>query len=310
MDELVCLESARECRAAVDPILVEDDRVLHNLLRMEERYLINSKLFECVQRNEITPDNRRTVAEWMLEVCEELRCQSDVFSLAMSYLDRFLSVCRIRRSAFQIVGSTCLLIASKVRETCPISPDKLVFYAANSFKLDDLWVWELLILSKLKWEVSTVTPHDFIRPLLRRIPVEESDVDCTVLFRHAHTFMALCAREFQFSNFTPSIIASASLAASLQGLEWTAKTGCSLPQLIDRLCQLTGVEGEYLGNCWQRIENMVQDVMASRDSASGNYYAGEETSVPPQSALQMTVDKLDDSNIASTPTDVRDVHFP
>lgn len=68
MDALLCLESGRECRAAVDPVLLEDDRVLQNLLGMEDRYLVNSKLFDCVQGNDITPEMRRTVAEWMLEV--------------------------------------------------------------------------------------------------------------------------------------------------------------------------------------------------------------------------------------------------
>lgn len=65
-----------------------------------------------------------------------------------------------------------------------------------------------------------------------------------------------------------------------------------------------------MGNCLQRIENMVQDAMPSGDTHPGNYYAAEETRGPPQSALQMTVDKLNENNKASTPTDVHDVHFP
>lgn len=67
---------------------------------------------------------------------------------------------------------------------------------------------------------------------------------------------------------------------------------------------------EYLGNCLQRIENMVQDVLSTRDTHPGNYHAAEETRGPPHSALQMTVDKLEANNKAATPTDVRDVHFP
>lgn len=68
MDALLCLESGRETRAAIDPNLLDDDRVLQNLLGMEERYQVNSKLFDCVQGRDITPDMRRTVAEWMLDV--------------------------------------------------------------------------------------------------------------------------------------------------------------------------------------------------------------------------------------------------
>lgn len=69
-----------------------------------------------------------------------MRCQEDLFPLAMSYLDRFLSVCKIQRPVFQLVGATCLLIASKLREITPITADRLVYYAANSFKTEDVWV--------------------------------------------------------------------------------------------------------------------------------------------------------------------------
>lgn len=76
MDALLCLESGRETRAAIDPNLLDDDRVLQNLLGMEERYQVNSKLFDCVQGRDITPDNRRTVAEWMLEVSSLFGCDA------------------------------------------------------------------------------------------------------------------------------------------------------------------------------------------------------------------------------------------
>lgn len=43
------------------------DRVLHALLRVEEKYLPAPNYFKCVQR-EIAPCMRRIVAAWMLEV--------------------------------------------------------------------------------------------------------------------------------------------------------------------------------------------------------------------------------------------------
>lgn len=59
--------AAREPRAAApDPVLLRR-RVLHNLLRTEERYAVTANYFGTVQR-EVTPHMRRLVAEWMLEV--------------------------------------------------------------------------------------------------------------------------------------------------------------------------------------------------------------------------------------------------
>lgn len=64
---LLCCESECECRTYPDEVLLSDDRVLHNMLKIEERYCPNSSYFDCVQK-EITPVMRKTVAEWMLEV--------------------------------------------------------------------------------------------------------------------------------------------------------------------------------------------------------------------------------------------------
>lgn len=65
--DLLCCETELDCRAYPDPVLLNDERVLQNLLKTEERYTTNCSYFECVQRD-ITPQMRKIVAEWMLEV--------------------------------------------------------------------------------------------------------------------------------------------------------------------------------------------------------------------------------------------------
>lgn len=54
--------------------------------------------------------------------------------------------------------------------------------------------WEILVLSKLKWDVSAVTPQDFLRHILHRLPIHPATVDSSMVLRHAQTFIALCAR--------------------------------------------------------------------------------------------------------------------
>ncbi|XP_076180463.1 cyclin D isoform X2 [Ptiloglossa arizonensis] len=192
MDLLCCETTKTECRAYADPALLGDDRVLQNLLKTEERYAPSSSYFECVQRD-ISPLMRKIVAEWMLEVCEEQKCQDEVFPLSMNYVDRFLSICPIRKSQLQLLGTACLLLASKLREPSPLTAEVLVFYTDNSITLDDLWRWEQLVVSKLKWELSAVTPGDFLMHILSRLPVPRT-WDLAMVTRHAQTFIALSAR--------------------------------------------------------------------------------------------------------------------
>lgn len=65
--ELLCGEVEPVRRAVPDANLLHDDRVLQNLLTIEERYLPQCSYFKCVQKD-IQPYMRRMVATWMLEV--------------------------------------------------------------------------------------------------------------------------------------------------------------------------------------------------------------------------------------------------
>ena len=71
-DSLYCcengvLETETVCKAIQDPALVNDRRVLSNLLDTENSYLPSYSYFKCVQ-NEIKPRMRQILAYWMVEV--------------------------------------------------------------------------------------------------------------------------------------------------------------------------------------------------------------------------------------------------
>lgn len=50
---------------------------------------------------------------------------------------------------------------------------------------------ELLVLNKLKWDLASVTPHDFIEHFLSKLKIHPSTKQ--ILRKHAQTFVALCA---------------------------------------------------------------------------------------------------------------------
>ncbi|KAK6630364.1 hypothetical protein RUM44_005031 [Polyplax serrata] len=170
-------------------------------------------------------------------------------------------------------------------------------------------MWELLVLTNLKWDISSVTAQDFISHILRKIPVDQSTCNCQMLIRHTQTFIALCATDFKFSIYTPSIIASASIAASLQGLDWTTKNNCSLSELLTRIHRITGIEREYLQSCIDQIEETVREAMAHRSSGNDHPNNPQANSNSHSSSNHFSTDKLADHSKAETPTDVRDVHF-
>ena len=52
--------------------------------------------------------------------------------------------------------------------------------------------WELLVLSALKWDISVVTPLDFLEHFLSRLAIRDLDLNKVRL--HAQAFICLAAQ--------------------------------------------------------------------------------------------------------------------
>ncbi|XP_050811438.1 G1/S-specific cyclin-D1 isoform X2 [Gopherus flavomarginatus] len=189
--QLLCCEVETIRRAYLDANLL-NDRVLQTMLKAEETCSPSVSYFKCVQK-EILPYMRKIVATWMLEVCEEQKCEEEVFPLAMNYLDRFLSFEPLKKNRLQLLGATCMFVASKMKETIPLTAEKLCIYTDNSIRPDELLQMELFLVNKLKWNLAAMTPHDFIEHFLSKMPVAEDTKQ--IIRKHAQTFVALCATD-------------------------------------------------------------------------------------------------------------------
>lgn len=262
------------------------------MLKAEENYLPSPNYFKCVQK-EIIPKMRKIVATWMLEVCEEQKCEEEVFPLAMNYLDRFLSVELTNKTRLQLLGATCMFLASKMKETVPLTADKLCIYTDNSIRPSDLLQMELLTLNKLKWDLASVTPHDFIDHFLSKLPIHQNTKQ--ILRKHAQTFVALCATDVKFIANPPSMIAAGSVAAAVQGLYLKSKDGAlSSQNLTDFLSQVIRSDPDCLKSCQEQIESLLESSLrqAQQHNVSTETKRVEE-----------------DVDLSCTPTDVRDINI-
>ncbi|ELU00327.1 hypothetical protein CAPTEDRAFT_54530, partial [Capitella teleta] len=282
-------------RAFLDPTLLKDCRVLRNLLAAEDKYQPSPSYFQCVQ-TDIQPYMRKMVAAWMLEVCEEQKCEEEVFPLSMNYLDRFLSVVNIKRTQLQLLGSVCMFIASKLKETIPLSAEKLVTYTDRSITMEELMEWELIILRVLKWDISAVTPHDFIAQILTRLPLDSESA--RTIKRHAHTFIVLCATDYKFIMYTPSMVAAGSVSAAANGLLGPA--WCQRVKLLQQLQHITAIDADCLKSCQEQIE---QAVATNLPQAIGS---SSSTMMPVQPG-NTTPKSMEQNHHPTTPTDVRDI---
>uniref|UniRef100_A0A8C6DKM3 G1/S-specific cyclin-D3 n=1 Tax=Moschus moschiferus TaxID=68415 RepID=A0A8C6DKM3_MOSMO len=291
--ELLCCEGTRHApRAGPDPRLLGDQRVLQSLLRLEERYVPRASYFQCVQR-EIKPHMRKMLAYWMLEVCEEQRCEEEVFPLAMNYLDRYLSCVPTRKAQLQLLGAVCMLLASKLRETTPLTIEKLCIYTDHSVSPRQLRDWEVLVLGKLKWDLAAVIAHDFLALILHRLSLPRDRQ--ALVKKHAQTFLALCATDYTFAMYPPSMIATGSIGAAVQGLGACPASGDELTEL---LAGITGTEVDCLRACQEQIEAALRESLKEAAQTSPSPVPKAPRGSSSQGPSQ-----------TSTPTDVTAIHL-
>ena len=252
-----------ECRTRVcveahsDRVLTSDERVLENLLLSEHSVKIRDYCHHT--QTTIKPHMRKIVTDWMLEVCEDQHCQSEVFFLAVNYLDRFLSLVNIKKTQFQLVASVCILLASKFSQVVPISSEQLVIYTDNSVSVEQLRHWEIEVLNVLQWELSASTAHSFLQHFC-----SNSSLKCsTTITRQAAGVAALACTEYKFILTKQSVIAAAALAASLEKMEKmkTDELVLSLATIVK--CSVTEI------NFTLKHLRGVMDHFADSDSESG-----------------------------------------
>jgi hypothetical protein len=79
------------------------------------------------QQTEITPAMRAILVDWLVEVVEEYKLSQQTLFLAVSYVDRILAKMLVMRSQLQLVGVSCLILASYVFR----APRFFLFLAPN-----------------------------------------------------------------------------------------------------------------------------------------------------------------------------------
>ena len=108
-------------------------------------------------QTELNVNMRAVLVDWLVEVAEDFRLVTETLYLAISYMDRFLSVRAIDREELQLLGITCLYIAAKYEEIQPPGVDRFAYVTDSACTVDDIVNVEAEVLYHLNFEISTPT---------------------------------------------------------------------------------------------------------------------------------------------------------
>ncbi|TQE01281.1 hypothetical protein C1H46_013097 [Malus baccata] len=88
-------------------------------------------------QNDISPKMRGILVDWLVEVAEEYKLVTDTLYLTVSYLDRYLSSYAVSRSKLQLLGVSCMIIASKYEEICPPHVEDFCYITDNTYIVEE-----------------------------------------------------------------------------------------------------------------------------------------------------------------------------
>lgn len=179
-----------------------------NLRAAECRRRPSTCYMESVQRD-LTPEMRAILVDWLVDVGLEYRIVPETLHLAVSYLDRYLSVTPVLRSKLQLVGITAMVLASKYEEIYPPSLDEFCYITDNTFTKEEILQCERDMLRVLNFELTVPTARVFLKRYLR---AAQADSKTEYL---ASYFVELSMLDYRMLNYLPSCIASSAVFLAL-----------------------------------------------------------------------------------------------
>ena len=153
---------------------------------------------EIVQ-HDITAQMRAILVDWMVEVAQEYKLVSETLYLSVSYVDRYLSAVPVQRNQLQLVGVTCMLLASKYEEiyapqvsaripplsvhaldaehsqegflqiSCcvAIQVEEFCFITENTYTREEILATERKVLDALNFELTSPSIRVFLRRFVK-----------------------------------------------------------------------------------------------------------------------------------------------
>ncbi|CAL8333514.1 unnamed protein product [Gadus morhua 'NCC'] len=192
---------------------------LKALLDKEARYqpkLSGLRLMEGASDNglRMTARLREFEVKDLLSLTRFFGFCSETFSLAVSLLDRFLSIMKIQPKHLSCVGLCCFYIAVKSSEeerNVPL-PNDLIRITQNRFTVSDMMRMERIIMEKLYWKVKAPTSLHFLRLLHGQVQSQLSTDGRKILsLDRLEAQLKACHCSFVFSKIKPSLLALALL---------------------------------------------------------------------------------------------------
>jgi len=184
-----------------------------------------------------------------------------------------------------------MLLASKVKETMPLTTETLHAYTNKTVEVKEFVVLEKMLLLQLQWDLQVVTAVDFIDPILYNLSIAPQLREDAR--NKAFTFINLCCCDHKFSNYTPSLLASAAVGAAFNKMFRKQDSRLVRENVFKAVCDITGIETDMFMSCLEQVKSVDQFAVTVTDTHATE--EGDDELVPsPTPLTQNPVSDADD----------------
>ena len=140
--------------------------IYYNLLKEEDKGILPQVEYDYMKnQKEINDKMRSILIDWIIDVHFKFGFTDETLFMTVSIIDRYLTVTQIKRSNFQLLGITALLIACKHEEIDLPKVDDFIYITDNAYVKNDVIKMEEDVLSKLNFEFLYPSPIKFFEYL-------------------------------------------------------------------------------------------------------------------------------------------------
>lgn len=190
------------------------NELLDSMLARQKAYL---PVAEMVSASLVPAPVRKKLSLWMMEICDSFRCEPQVYSCAVTTLDRFLATGKLtRHEEVGVYAAAAIFVACK-HSGKYMKAHSLVRFTGNFFSEEQLKAKEMEILSALDWRLDGAAPHDFLDFFVQDITVSLSREDLVQLRSRCELLIDLFFIEPVYATYGPAMIAAAAIFRCLTG---------------------------------------------------------------------------------------------
>lgn len=157
------------------------------------------------KQTKINASMRTILVDWLVDAHRVFKLHPETLYLAVNLLDRYLSRVEVDRASLQLVGISCLLIATKYEEVYCLAVADCVRVCDKAYPASDVLEMEWGILTTLQFDITVPTSYSFLSRFLKSANADEKTS------RLANFLLDGTLQNYKLLQYLPSQLAAASV---------------------------------------------------------------------------------------------------